>query len=887
MRRVRRSYGIRWARALLLVGLAGTGCGDDTGDTDAGADSSTGDAGPSIADAGPPSRSTLPSGAELATPAAPGAPAPPSLECTRGWRALPAGVEGGAAACDPWPEGGRADCEGASAHRPGEPGCAPVGAACDDATPYARDLPEAVAVHVLAGAPPGGDGSPAAPLSTLAEAVARAGPGDVIALGEGTYAEAVSVPPGVTVWGACAERTRIEGPDAGESEAAVTLGGGAALRNLTIAGARGGIEVRAPGAVVEGVVVDGTAGAGVAVRGGELEATDLLVRATRPHPVDFEQDAGVRVDAGGLAVLSRASIDSPQTLGVSARGEGSRITFRDGVIRDTRLGASMRGGRGVDARDGARIVLDHAAVEDNRFAAVLAMEGAAVDLLDSVVRGTMATRGGGGVGLLADDGGTVTATRALLERNTSIAVQSEAGSLVELDDVVVRDTQPIPLDLPNGGLLGSGLGVNDAVMTARRVSVEGSTNAGIIVGGSGGRFEASDLTVLASSHSPGDLASGESIFVNTGAEAILTRALLRGAEQHNVWVYGASATFTDVTVQDTERRASDNARGFGIRLIEGSRLTVERVLVERSVEIGVVAVGGSTLEGTDLTVRDTRPATARFATHLAGFGVGLWSDTGARVDLERVHVEGSRAVASFAGAAGTTVRLRDARLTATESWATPTIDGTLLGIGLVVQRGGAVEIERGLIDDNRGMGVQVVAAALALRDAIIRDTRPDEYDEVGGLGMQISDGRVTGSLLRVEGNRHFGISAYGETTAVLLEDLAVIETGANLCQSDGRCPDLVGGVGLGVYRGAHVEVSYFRVATSALCGVQIASDGQLDLSNGEVSGSPVGVNVQVPGYDLSRLTDGVEYRDNDQNLDAASLPIPSPRGLVDGAAAED
>jgi hypothetical protein len=34
------------------------------------------------------------------------------------------------------------------------------------------------------------------------------------------------------------------------------------------------------------------------------------------------------------------------------------------------------------------------------------------------------------------------------------------------------------------------------------------------------------------------------------------------------------------------------------------------------------------------------------------------------------------------------------------------------------------------------------------------------------------------------------------------------------------------------------------------------------------------VNLQVSGYDVSRLQDRVTYRDNERNLDATELPVP-------------
>lgn len=36
------------------------------------------------------------------------------------------------------------------------------------------------------------------------------------------------------------------------------------------------------------------------------------------------------------------------------------------------------------------------------------------------------------------------------------------------------------------------------------------------------------------------------------------------------------------------------------------------------------------------------------------------------------------------------------------------------------------------------------------------------------------------------------------------------------------------------------------------------------------------MNLQVPGYDLARLQEGVVYRDNGVNLDSTSLEVPDP-----------
>ncbi|MEM1417342.1 MAG: hypothetical protein AAGH15_20760, partial [Myxococcota bacterium] len=50
--------------------------------------------------------------------------------CPEGWRQVddPSGVS----LCEPYPEGGRQECEAGEFHPPGEPGCRPLGAACGE-----------------------------------------------------------------------------------------------------------------------------------------------------------------------------------------------------------------------------------------------------------------------------------------------------------------------------------------------------------------------------------------------------------------------------------------------------------------------------------------------------------------------------------------------------------------------------------------------------------------------------------------------------------------------------------------------------------------------------------------------------------------------------------
>jgi hypothetical protein len=59
-----------------------------------------------------------------------------------------------------------------------------------------------------------------------------------------------------------------------------------------------------------------------------------------------------------------------------------------------------------------------------------------------------------------------------------------------------------------------------------------------------------------------------------------------------------------------------------------------------------------------------------------------------------------------------------------------------------------------------------------------------------------------------------------------------------------------------------------------MLSVLAGAETGMDLAVGEVVDCAIGACIQVEGYDVSRLSADVAYRDNVANLAATSLPIP-------------
>ena len=135
---------------------------------------------------------------------------------------------------------------------------------------------------------------------------------------------------------------------------------------------------------------------------------------------------------------------------------------------------------------------------------------------------------------------------------------------------------------------------------------------------------------------------------------------------------------------------------------------------------------------------------------------------------------------------------------------------------------------------------------------------------------------MTAQRLLVVDNHDVGVYA-GGGSELTLHDARVASTSA----CDGAaCATGVGGHGLGAYTAARLSVERFVVDQADTCGVHLASGGGVDLTDGEVRNCVIGACVQVDGFAVERLSNSVRYHDNGVNLEATSLPVPSPASPV-------
>jgi len=458
-------------------------------------------------------------------------------------------------------------------------------------------------------------------------------------------------------------------------------------------------------------------------------------------------------------------------------------------------------------------------------------------------------------------GATVTEGRSLRLEGVIIDGASQHGILVDsgadlvLSDAVIRATRP----RDGLGDFGNGLYVaNGSQVEVSRVVFERNRGAQLLAAHVDTLVTVRDTVLRDAESTRGGIAGG--ISVDEGARLEATAVLVEGGRRGIYLGGGANARLEDIVIRDV---LDDLGRGLvaqGGSVIEGTR-----ILVERSAEIGVlIRQPGTEARFTDLVVRDSSPEDLG-----SPIGIGITADLGAALTASRVLVERSLTIGLLADDAATTFTIEDVVVRDTASREAGSAYGRVAsaheGAVLDVSRLLGERNQRGIIGVNDGTRVSLV-------DAAIVDTRPMS-DGDGGEGLAASTGTVLeATRLLVADVHRYAIGCDGSTAT--LTDVVIDRVDSLTCP-DATCAEAPYEYGVFTMGGGVVEMNGFSISRARRCGILVVDTGStLNLSAGVVSGSEIGACVQVEGFELDRLTDGVTYRDNVTNLDTTSLPVP-------------
>lgn len=513
-----------------------------------------------------------------------------------------------------------------------------------------------------------------------------------------------------------------------------------------------GIEVSFGGSLVSrGLLVEDNVEAGLVAShaGSRVDVEDVTIRGTRPQETG-EYGRGVMVQESATLVARELSVLDNHDIGVFASGAGTGVEMRDFEVQGTRLGpqgASGRGiavqegaallasagvvhanhdfglfvsgsgataevedveirdtwplpdgtfGRGVGVQGGARLIAGGLLLDANHDVGIVASDlGTSVELADLVVRNTQPLPDGrSGSGLVAQGGASVVLARAVLEGNRGFGIlAAEEGTVVDLASVVVRDTSPPPAGTEAAGVLVQG----GARLAATGLSIERSLGVGLGATGSGSVVEVQDAQVLDTAEQ-GDGTWSEGILVDEGARLSASDLAVEGTRGIGILAFstGSVLELEGATVRDTDELV-DGTCGWGIALIEGAALVARDLLLERNRGVAMSLMSpGTSAEFAGAVIRDTRP-------HPDGtFGRGIEVVEGARLVAEDLLVDGNHDVGMAVNGLGSTAVLSDSTISSTLG----ATDG-VSGIGLVVQDDALVTASSLVLQGNDGPGAYV------------------------------------------------------------------------------------------------------------------------------------------------------------------------------------
>ncbi len=614
-------------------------------------------------------------------------------------------------------------------------------------------------VYVDLAAAAGGDGSDAAPLTSMQEGVDLAGElgGGLVAVAAGSYVETIAfgdAHKGVTLAGRCRELVTIDGRE-GDALPAVEVHGdrkrpAVAIEGVTVTGGTYiGLKVQRATVVVTRTDVRENMVVGVVTGDADLTLDDVRVYDAVP---DRRGDYGLGVDVEDAASLSAAgcTIQGNTLVGVIAGSDGAVVALTDTAILDTASSPDGTGGDGIVVQGGASLTAERCTVQGNAGVGVFA-EGTRtrVELSDTAVLDTLPSPDGdGGGGITVQDDASLSATGCTVERNAESGVfASGAKTTVELTDTTILDTSP---GADRAG--GRGLEAADgATVTATGCTLQGNTEFGLLASNPGTVVDLAETSILDTRQGAAGM-DGGGIEVADGAAVTATDCTLEGNTGFGVGATdtGSTVDLAYVEILDTEP-SPDGSMGRGITVQSAAFLSAIGSTVQGNAQIGVFATNEGTMVNlTDTAILDTVPsrdgtegrgiqATDGATLQATGcaiggnseFGIGA-SGTGTAIEIDHSEVTGTQRgrATGFALAVvaqvGARIRAADCTISDNE------------GPGLYAVSSGELDVARSVLSGNSFAGSVAIDASLAVTSTSITDTVPDA-EWGGGFGVYATD----------------------------------------------------------------------------------------------------------------------------------------------------
>lgn len=442
--------------------------------------------------------------------------------------------------------------------------------------------------------------------------------------------------------------------------------------------------------------------------------------------------------------------------------------------------------------------------------------------------------GGEAGGVVVEGTGTATVTRSDLADNRGYGALVEgAGASLVLRDVIARASRS------DGTFEGGGFGVaarSGARLVVERILLEENVANGLAVW-SGATVQAKAVVGRRNAEYDVDL---------DRAFGQLERVVSLQPALGGLWFFReVQATVLDAYVFGSLIRA--------VTTNDASTVTFERVLLEGNVGRGFTVSEGGSAIARDLTVVDQ----AEDANRDGGFGVHVLDG---RLEATRTLVEKSTGYGVLVqGRDSEAVMLAEdltVREIATTQRGAPGLICTGIPVGVRVDGQTRFEGRRVLVE-----GEHLGVAFRSFDDHRIEDLTIRGATDIGFCA---SDGFYEVERALIEGTAGRGIDLDG--AFLQANDLVVRDT------SD--TPDVLSGIGVRVdgtqsldaVRLGQANLDRFRLTDNVSAGLRLDLSANMELKNGEISGSEIGIQVDQPAFDPTGRITEVIYRNNRTNV---------------------
>ena len=481
-------------------------------------------------------------------------------------------------------------------------GCAPIlpSAACTGATREAIWQTACVPLGDCAAVfPPAGANlfvSPSGPLDAthfrrIGDALGASKAGDVIAVDEGVYPEALELKRNVTIAGRCAERVRLDGGSTATTPAIVSDASSAIVRGVSISGWSTGASVERGSITFEDVLFEHDSDVGLAVYDG---ASAKLVRSVVRDTYARAGSSGIGIQAifGARVEIVESVIAKNEGGGVLVGEKGSNVVVDGSVFRDNESDRQGRFGLGLNVTASATAKVTRSAFLENRRAGLRAGPKTEVEIEDVVVRGTRGEESGSvGMGFFALDGATVSAKRFGVVASAGPAITVLLGATAKVEQATLRSiTGDADGDLGNGAYVfeKGKLELDDtAIVEAGR--------SGIDAFDEGTTLAVSRSLVTGTRPSYGTK-MGVGVSIAKGAVAAITDSSVVANRHSGIYLWqGGAIDLSGVLVRATTREIFEDRLGHGLFAQDAVHVTVERSAIDGNAGVGIAIAGSPAL----------------------------------------------------------------------------------------------------------------------------------------------------------------------------------------------------------------------------------------------------------------------------------------------------